>query len=148
MATANPNQATKDEGEYKTNKKEGLWREWIAFNGILMAATEEGVYQDGKRNGVWKTLFNGHVVERGTYNNGKKVGEWYTWDEVDGRVLRKWAYQDGQLEGEYIDYYGDVAQKAIQGMMHNGKREGEWHMWHRNGVLAFTSLYHNDNCVK
>ncbi len=73
-----PNHQKYMEGEYKNNKRDGLWTSWYQ-NGNKWS---EGRFKDGLDDG-YRYIFheNGKKEIEGTYKDGKKVGVWKFYDD-------------------------------------------------------------------
>ncbi len=73
-----PNHQKYMEGEYKNNKRDGLWISWYQ-NGNKWS---EGIFKEGLDDG-YRYIFheNGKKQIEGNYKNGKKVGVWKFYDD-------------------------------------------------------------------
>ena len=60
-------------GKYKKGDKEGIVKEYNAYNDILLF---KGEYKNGKRNGKGKEYDEDHnIIFEGEYKNGKRNGK-------------------------------------------------------------------------
>lgn len=73
-----PNHQKYMEGEYKNNKRDGLWTSWYQ-NGNKWS---EGIFKEGLDDG-YRYIFheNGKKQIEGNYKDGKKVGVWKFYDD-------------------------------------------------------------------
>lgn len=135
-------------------KREGPWKEYY-LTGELKA---EGRYRNSLPVGDWKFYFMDKSIEIiGSYNNrGQKIGEWQ-WFYPNGNLLIVENYDNGELDGEYIEYdeEGNILTKGQyvigeedgpwtyrnggmveKGSYYDGMRQGTWKLWYANGKLA------------
>lgn len=105
----------------KQGRKQHLWKYYYP-NGTLKA---EGAYINDKEEGDWKYYFeSGKLEQKGHYVNGKpdKKWEWFFESEKPRRIEN---YDEGILEGNYIEYdqYNYV---IIEGKYLEGYKVGKW----------------------
>ena len=84
----------KTEGNFKGEKKNGLWIRWYENGQKKM----EGFFKEGKLNGKWIKWFeDGKKWEEGYYLNGNEVGQWTYWRD-DGTKRKEGVYYDNNLK--------------------------------------------------
>lgn len=80
-----PNHQKYMEGEYRNNKRHGLWISWYQ-NGNVWS---KGEFDEGVEEGIRVVYHeNGQKYYEGKFKNGKKSGIWKFWDEK-GRPVRE-----------------------------------------------------------
>lgn len=102
--------------------KQGIFKEYFE-NGTIQA---EGKYLNSNPTGPWKYYYpDGTIEQEGSYDSkGNNMGEW-TWYYNNGQVLKQENYENGLLEGDYIEY--DVNGKIIvKGQYFDGFETGSW----------------------
>ncbi len=115
-------------GEYRSNKKTGLWKRYYDTGrsqtaGSLEAGalSAEGLYIDGHEDGTWTFYHrNGRKRSTGVFAKGRKSGRWTDFDESEQIVLIR-HLKDGQLDGLHQTY--------VNGKLHieTNYRRGEKH---------------------
>ena len=111
-------QNKKSEGNYKDDKKHGLWN----FYDYEGNKSYSHTYAEGIEEGLFLSWHkNGNKREEGNHKKGKKHGLWTEWYE-NGRKMR---------EGNYVD----------------GKRDGPWIEWYENGQMMREDTHHGESYV-
>lgn len=118
------------EGQYKGQKRDGLWKFYGEGEYLFMIET----YDNGMRIGE-SLVFSkeGKVMQRMNYKNGKLDGErihYYPY----GNVLAKYTYCEGVLEGPY-SYFYETGQLNEEGGYKNGKPHGVWRSYDEGGKV-------------
>jgi len=91
-----PNGNKEREGNYKNDKKNGLWKAWYEDGKIRV----EDEFKDGKLHGftkIWQE--NGELLYEGKCKEGKADGVWIFYDK-DGKKMQETEYKDGQKVSE------------------------------------------------
>lgn len=116
-------------------------------------AIEKNFY-NGKISGVYRSYFpNGKTHVFKVYQFGKQNGDWARYDST-GRLLEKARYEDGLLNGFYIN-----KEKRMQGRYKAGIQNGKWEYnvgttgyyrrYYENGVsIDQPSLFNRLNIFK
>ncbi len=102
--------------------KQGQFKEYFE-NGALKS---QGEYKDSKPIGEWKYYYaDGTMEQEGRFDSrGRHVGEW-NWYYSNGNVWKTEFYENGLLEGNYIEY--DISGKIIvKGEFFDGVETGQW----------------------
>ena len=90
-----------EEGYYKNNKKDFLWKSYHS-NGQL---AQMGGYKDGIQEAEWKTFDDSGELETiGFYVNGNKHGEWKHYG-TNGDLLITEFYEDGKALDAIVHKY-------------------------------------------
>lgn len=123
------------EGNYKGQKRDGLWQFYGAGEYLFMIET----YKDGLRIGE-SLIFSkeGKVLQRMNYKDGKLDGERIQYYPY-GNVMAKYTYKDGVLEGPY-SYFYETGQKNEEGAYQNGKPHGIWRSYAEDGSVEETEF--------
>ncbi len=97
-----------EEGSYKDNRKEGLWKKYWPGGKLR----NEINYKAGKPEGEYKLYYeNGQLEEQGIWSNGKNTGNFARY------------YNNGNPQQQFV-------------FAANGKRNGKQKYYHENGKLA------------
>lgn len=143
-------------------RRQGLWKEYYETGELR----SEGHYINSNMTGKWRYFFPNQKIEIvGNYNRkGQKNGEWQ-WFYPNGELLSLEYYEDGKLEGEYIEYdeHGNEIAKGNyifgekdgdwnylhgsmkeEGSYYDGARQGIWKLWYGDGTLASEIMYEQD----
>lgn len=140
---------TKEEGRYKSDKKDGYWKtydeqgnllETLKYeNGILIPEPEELAKLDIKR----EYHPNAQVKSVGSYNKGVKEGVHREFS-MEGEVTAAKIYSKGKVVGEGIvdaegrrqgpwkEFY-ETGELRSEGKYKNGNRDGEWIFYYKDG---------------
>lgn len=83
-----PNGSIQRYGEFKDNKRHGIWRVWYR-NGNIWS---EGKFENGEANGFRKVYYeNAQLRYKGFFTKGKKSGKWEFYDE-NGKLTQEQEY--------------------------------------------------------
>jgi antitoxin component YwqK of YwqJK toxin-antitoxin module len=94
-------QNKKSEGNYKDDKKHGLWN----FYDYEGNKSYSHTYAEGIEEGLFLSWHkNGNKREEGNHKKGKKHGLWTDWYE-NGRKMREGNHKDGKQHGPWIEWY-------------------------------------------
>jgi antitoxin component YwqK of YwqJK toxin-antitoxin module len=100
------------------------------------ATVEEGMYKDDRREGLWKKYWpNGKLRSEITYTSGKPLGPYRVYYQ-SGQMEELGFWDDGKNTGEFKRFYsnGNMNQHFYFGT--NGKRNGIQYYFHENGRPA------------
>ena len=128
----------KEEGNYKSNKKDLLWTYWNEFGERRFEEWRDGVLFDSFE---YQYYPNGQVKEEPSYENGKKHGDWVRYFQ-DGTVRGTSAYKEGMKDGLWIDYFR-LEQIAFQGKYEKNIKVGKWEWFWLNRSLMSKVTYDN-----
>ena len=115
--------------------------EYDEFKNIISEEIVDKYSSDKKEYG-----FSGNLIRRYKIEDELKVVEVYNDNEImkleyfQEILRRKINYKDGQLHGEYKEFY-ENGQLGIVSNYKNGKLEGEYKHFRENGVLDFEANY-------
>ena len=130
-----------EEGDYKENRKAGLWQEYYC-NGQLKSKV---TFVNGRADGYAVLYYdNGKVQEEGQWKNNRWVGnlkQYY----ANGEVQHDFKYNEaGKREGEQVYKY-ENGQVAITGNFQNGKETGVIKEYAENGQLKAEKTFNDGN---
>ena len=95
--------------------------------------TQEGLLQDGRKHG--------RLIVEGSYREGDVHGEFVRYSSLDGSLLAKGAYVNGEREGPWIESYAEF---TLEGAYENGLGNGEWIVRHVEGEILAKGSYEDD----
>ena len=129
----------KKEGEYKDNKKTGIWKEYYASGKIKSEIT----FVKNKANGYAKFYYeNGNVSEEGIWKGNKWVGE-YKYYHKNGNPSYVWHYsENGKRTGEQ-KYYHENGKIMIEGNWQDGKEQGTIKEYDETGKLISEKTFND-----
>jgi len=121
-----------------------------------------GLVENDNPIGHWYYYYpNGALEMKGEFSKeGKRIGTWIVYNELNGKVLNRFEFVNGEKEGETLDYYysgelqqkmtykNDIAQDTVYNYFHSGdlkekfvikegEKEGPIKGYHENGTLDF-----------
>ena len=156
---------SKEEGEYKDGKKDGLWS-YYDLNGLKL---REIMFENGMD--LYWTFYkpNGKKEKQGKMVNGKEEGNWTFFDEngikeretehksgVEEGIYSLW-YENGQKkeEGPYLvnvrigkwTWWYETGARWREGNYLNGERDGSWIFWKKDGSLWKEQVYNNGEFI-
>lgn len=118
-------------GEYRNNKKEGIWVKYYP-NGKLKS---EITYQNNRTDGYAKIYHeNGKLAEEGLWKGNKWVGEYKFYHE-NGMPAYVWNYNEQGKRNGKQKYYYDNGQIRIEGSWDGGKETGVVKEYYEDGSL-------------
>lgn len=126
-------------GEYKDNRRVGVWIEYYCSGKIKTRIT----FLNGRPEGyAWMYHENGKIHEEGLWRNNRWVGE-YKLYYPNGQIQHAFLYTTaGKREGMQ-KYYYENGQLAVEGYFVNGKESGLFKEYHENGELKSERVYNN-----
>lgn len=128
-----------EEGEYRENRKTGVWMEYFCNGQTKNKVT----FVNGRADGYAVIYYeNGNVQEEGQWKNNRWVGALKQYYE-NGQVQHDFKYnQAGKREGEQVYKY-ENGQTAIKGNFANGKETGTIKEFHESGELKAEKTFNN-----
>ncbi len=129
----------KKEGEYKDNKKTGIWKEYYVSGKVKSEIT----YIKNKPNGYAKFYYeNGNVSEEGIWKGNKWVGD-YKYYYKNGKPSYVWHYsENGKRTGEQ-KYYHENGKIMIEGNWQDGKEQGTIKEYDNTGKLISEKTFND-----
>ncbi|CAD8129612.1 unnamed protein product [Paramecium sonneborni] len=138
-------------GEYKNEKKVGIWDIFFDIEGIKKyELVGGGVYDvQGLKGGRWIDLCdhfskNCQVIYRGEYKNGNKFGQWdtycrFSWNqpfEKIGGGQYDQSQQREQKNGQWIDYNWENCLITYHGEYNFGQKVGKWDTYYIENLIG------------
>lgn len=126
------------EASYENGRHIGKWTSRTRSGTVL----REYHFENDKRNGpsrVWSP--DGALLVDSHYMDGRPHGEYLRYSALDGSVLAKGAYANGEREGPWLEAYADF---TLEGSYSNGDRSGEWVVRHGEGGVRAQGSYLED----
>lgn len=115
-------------------------------NGQVMSS---GIYRNLKKDSTWVNFTpGGKLSTTEEYKNDKLHGltkVYFVTEEIKSTgpvVVTKKNYENGLLQGEYIEYFMTGVIK-VKGKYVNNKQDGAWEEFHLNGKRAITYRYNS-----
>ena len=138
----NPN-ATVEEGSFKNNLKEGVWKRFYP-NGKLRS---DITYEANRPNGKYSIYYETGVLEEGgTWNRNKNVGEFKRFHS-NGNMQQDFFFADSGKRNGVQRYFHENGQLALEVNILNGKEEGEMRRYNEKGKLIEVKVL-NDGVLK
>ena len=130
-----------EEGEYKENRKTGLWMEYFC-NGTTK---NKITFINGRPDGYAIVYYeNGKIQEEGQWKNNRWVGALKQYYD-NGQVQHDFKFNEGGKRDGVQTYKYDNGQTAVQGNFANGKESGTIKEYHENGELKAEKTYNDGN---
>ncbi|MCE3228914.1 MAG: hypothetical protein K0S32_3465 [Bacteroidetes bacterium] len=130
-----------EEGEYKENRKTGVWMEYFC-NGT---PKNKITFVNGRPDGYAIVYYdNGKVQEEGTWKNNRWVGNMKQYYD-NGQVQHDFKFNEGGKREGTQTYKYENGQVAVQGNFVNGKESGTIKEFHENGDLKAEKTYNDGN---
>lgn len=153
-----PNEKKKQEGYFKLDVQDSVYREWFE-NGNLQL---EGTIKKDKKAGVWKSFYltgkprlveeyidttryvrsfwNSDSTQTVINGNGKMINRY-----LDNHVKEIYNFKDGLEDGDFVEYKinGDT---AVSGSYNKGLKTGAWKQFFYNGKIEKIANY-KDNLL-
>jgi len=126
------------QGFMRNGKREGVWREYRDFNGILYKLSE---FKDNMLDGAVLTFTTtGPIESDETYLKGKKNGLRMTYTYFGGKFKLIENYKNDTLHGLRQSFYDD-GKLQEEGNYINGKRDGVTKWYLQTGTLSMEYNY-------
>jgi antitoxin component YwqK of YwqJK toxin-antitoxin module len=139
-----PNGKKMAEGNYRSEKKDSVWRFYSEIDGSL---TSEEFYKEGKREGMSKNYYPGLVVsEIVNWKNGIKEGPWKEF-YTDGHIKIIGQHKAGEKDGIFKAFY-DSGEIMSIGFYDTGHAQGTWSYFNAKGSLQKMETYKDGILVK
>lgn len=127
-----------EEGKYKDNRKEGLWKKYWPSGKIK----NEINYKIGKPNGDYSVYYNnGQLEESGTWNKNKNTGDFKRFYE-NGNKQQEFVFADNGKRNGVQKYYHPNGQLELEAKIINGKEEGVIKRYFDTGKLKEEKVMH------
>jgi antitoxin component YwqK of YwqJK toxin-antitoxin module len=138
----NPNN-TVEEGNYKNNLKEGVWKRYYP-NGKLRS---EIMYEANRPNGKYSIYYeNGVLEETGTWARNKNTGSFKRYHS-NGNLQQEFFFAESGKRNGVQRYFHENGQLALEVNIVNGKEEGEMRRFNEAGKLIEVKVL-NDGVLK
>ena len=130
-------------GEYKSNRKMGLWIKYYANGNVKSEIT----YRSNRPNGPYKTYYeNGQLEESGNWKNNRNIGTFERYHE-NGQPQQKFVFNStGKRDGRQ-EYYYDNGQLMIEGVIKEGKESGAFTSYYENGETKSIKVYNEEGVL-
>jgi len=127
----------KQEGNYISNKKEGIWKTYYSTGKTESVVTYINGLPDGKASFYYK---NGNLKEEGIWKIKFWTGE-YSFYYENGKPFYRWQYNDsGKRTGNQMYFY-ENGNLMIEGKWDDGKESGKITEYHENGSLKSEKIF-------
>ena len=128
-----------DEGLYKNNKKNGVWKKYYKSGSIKSEIT----YLNNIPTGYAKFYYeNGNVSEEGIWKINKWTGN-YKYYFKNGNIAYDWNYNNNGKRTGTQKYYHDNGNLMIEGDWDNGKESGVLKEYYADGSLKAEKNFAN-----
>lgn len=135
--------ATVEEGLYRDNKKEGVWKKFYP-SGVLRS---EITYDANKPFGPYAIYYeNAQLEEKGTWQRNKNVGNFERYYE-NGELQQRFFFADSGKRNGTQYYYHDNGQVELEVEIINGKEQGVMKRYFPDGRLKEEKTL-NDGVLK
>jgi antitoxin component YwqK of YwqJK toxin-antitoxin module len=126
-----------EEGEYKDNRREGLWKRYWP-NG---KPKSEVFYVFGKPEGHYKVFYeSGQIEEESEWIDGRNVGEFKRW-HPSGALQQHFLFaQNGKRNGVQ-KYFYDNGKLAMEVNIQNGEEQGMCKRYNEDGSLKEETMF-------
>lgn len=108
-----------------------------------------GFYKNLKKDSTWLNFGpSGRISFKDNYLNDSLHGEkviYFVSEDIHDKSIRvsaKMNYNQGKLDGPYVEYF-DVGTVKVKGTFVNNKRHGTWEEFQPNGKILAFSRYKN-----
>ncbi|MDZ4750984.1 MAG: toxin-antitoxin system YwqK family antitoxin [Flavobacteriales bacterium] len=131
--------ATVEEGNYKDNRKEGVWRKFWP-NGNLRS---EITFEMGRPYGAYKVFYeNSKIEEMGNWIDSKNIGAFKRWYS-NGNPQQDFTFDsDGKRDG-WQKYYHETGKTALELQVENGQESGICKRYNEDGILQEERKFNN-----
>lgn len=128
-----------EEGNYKDNRKEGLWKKYWPGGKLR----NEINYQSGKPEGEYKLYFeNGQLEEHGIWKGNKNTGEFKRY-YTNGNPQQHFAFAENGKRNGTQKYYHENGKMALEVSIVNGAESGVSKRYNPDGTLAEEKIFEN-----
>lgn len=128
-----------EEGNYKDNRKEGLWKKYWPGGKIR----NEINYTNGKPQGEYKLYFeNGNLEEHGFWSNNKNTGEFKRF-YTNGKPQQHFLFSENGKRNGIQKYYHENGNLAMEVNIVNGAESGVCKRYNPDGSLAEEKTFEN-----
>ena len=114
------------------NLKQGMW---VVFNNDTGKKIDEGIYKNNKKNGIWKKYYkSGTIKSEITYLNNIPNG-YAKFYYKNGNISEEGMWKINKWTGNYKYYFENGKLSYDWHYNSSGKRTGEQKYYHKNGNL-------------
>jgi hypothetical protein len=126
------------EGQYRGDRKTGLWQTWYDLATPVKAAW--GHYVDDQKDGVWEYQMDPECRHAMAAENGRGCCALPPVERATGRADQVERYRLGVPEGLWIAWYpgGQISDSLVYAA---GKLEGRAVSYHANGRLSAVTVF-------
>jgi len=126
-----------EEGDYLSNKKQGLWKRYYS-NGKIQS---EITYKDNIPNGPYSTYYpSGINEEKGTWSYNKNIGIFARYHS-NGAKSQAFVFDDNGVRNGQQFYYHENGKTELEVYIRNGMEEGIMRRYYANGDIQETKDY-------
>ncbi|MEY3399274.1 MAG: hypothetical protein RL220_1868 [Bacteroidota bacterium] len=131
--------AVVEEGSFKDDRKEGLWRKFWP-NGNVRS---EIMYEMGRPNGEYKIYYlNGKIEEHAYWVNSRNTGTFKRWYD-NGNPQQEFYFDDNGRRNGWQKYYHENGITAVELQVVNGQESGVCKRYNTDGTLNQETTFNN-----
>jgi len=120
-----------EEGEYKNNRKEGLWKKYYPSGELRSEIT----YKGSRPYGPYILYYlNGNVEEEGNWARTKNTGSFKRFHE-NGKLAQEFQFTEGGKRTGTQKYFYENGNLRLEGNWKEGMESGEMKEYYENGDL-------------
>ncbi len=128
-----------EEGTYKDNRKEGLWKKYWPGGNVR----NEINYKSGKPEGEYKLFYaNGQLEEHGIWKNNKNTGEFKRY-YGNGNPQQHFVFAETGKRNGMQKYFHENGKVALEVGIVNGAESGSSKRYNPDGTLAEEKTFEN-----
>ena len=136
------NTATRNEGFYVNNQKNGIWKSFYKNGNIKSEIT----YLNGVKRGYAKIFYeDGQIAEEGTWMEDKWTGKYKSYYK-NGKLSYVWNYNEEGNRCGYQKYYYENGNIKIEGEWAEGKESGMIKEYYSSGFLKSKKVFCEGKC--
>lgn len=136
---AYPSGAKIEEGQYKDDRREGVWKKYFP-SGLLRS---EITYSNGKPSGYYAIYYtNGNLEEQGSWYDEKNVGEFKRFYD-NGKLQHHFYFDERGKRYGFQYYFHENGNPALVVDIKNGVESGSYKRYNADGILAEEKLFEN-----
>lgn len=93
----------------------------------------------GELHGICEYYVNGQLIEKCAYVDGEKHGECVRY-HLNGAISAKGLYEQDKRQGLWLKYH-DNGMRRAEGAYKDDLQDGEWKYFNENGILERVEIY-------